>query len=91
MTRQEIFGVPHKTRTEKEGFIGVPVDEAFNGRVGLLVERIEGELGVVRDHARLQGEELADDGVVPRVVPVDPTQDIRTIKASMTYSYFLGS
>ena len=28
--------------TEEEGLVGVPVDEAFDGRVGFLVERVEG-------------------------------------------------
>jgi hypothetical protein len=47
------------------------VDEAFNWRVGLLVERVERQLGVVGDHARLERDELPRDGVVSWVVPVD--------------------
>jgi hypothetical protein len=37
--------------TEEKRLVRVAVDEAFDGRVGFLVEGVKGEFGMVRDHA----------------------------------------
>jgi hypothetical protein len=73
--------------TKKQGLVGVPVDEAFDGRIGLLVERVQRQLGVVGDHARLERDELPRDGVVPWVVPVDPAQDVWAVKVSGAFLF----
>ena len=66
------------------------MDEALDGRVGFLVERVESQLGVVWYHARLQGQKLPDDGVVPRVLPVDPAQNVGAIGVSSLFPWPLG-
>lgn len=70
-------------RTQKQNLVRVTVDEPLDGRVGLLVERVERQHGVVRDHARLEGDELAHDGVVPRVVPVDAAEYVRAFSGGL--------
>jgi hypothetical protein len=52
------------------------MDQTAHRRVGVLVERVEGELGMVRQLSRLERNELAEDWIVARVSPVDPAQNV---------------
>src|SRR3954451_22198593 len=63
--------------TQEERLVRIPMNQALNRRVGRLVEGIEGKFGMIRDHHRLHREELTDDGIMPRIFPVDSTEDIR--------------
>ena len=64
--------------TQEESLVGVAMNQALDRRVGRLMEGVKGKLGVIRDHPRLHREELSDDGIVPRILPVDSAENIRT-------------
>lgn len=50
--------------------------QALDWRILGLVERVQGEFRVVGFHLRLRGDELAENGVVQRILPVDSAQDV---------------
>lgn len=68
---------PNGGLTQEQGLVRVSVDQAFDRRILSLVKRVQGELGVVGLHLGLGGNELAEDGVVQRILPVDSAQNIR--------------
>jgi hypothetical protein len=68
------------TPTQEESLVRVPVNQALDGAVRRLMERVKGQLGVVGHHERLHRQELAKDWVVSRIGPVDTAQDIRPVK-----------
>lgn len=54
--------------------------QPLDGRIGLLAERVERQLGMVRLHDRLERKKLPRDGVVPRVAPVDAAEYVRAFQ-----------
>jgi hypothetical protein len=62
---------------QKEGFVRIAVGEAGNRRVGLLVQRVETELRVIRQKARAERDELCAQRVGIRILPVDEGHDVR--------------
>lgn len=65
--------------TEKQSLVWVPMDEPRHWRVGLFVQRIKRQSGMIGYHRRLSRDELAKNGIVARVSPVDTAQDIRAV------------
>ena len=54
------------------------MNEAGNRRVIRLVQGVECQLRMIWEKYRLQGNELAEDWVIPWVVPVDAAENIWT-------------
>ena len=63
--------------TKEQSLIGVAMDQAAHGRVGMLMERVESQLRVVGQHPGLDRNELAEHGIVARIGPVDAAEDVR--------------
>lgn len=67
------------------------MDQPLDGGVGLFVQRIERQLGMVGDHAGFEREELSHDRIVAWVEPVDAAEDVGAVHVSIYPSFIRGS
>lgn len=63
--------------TKKQNLLRVTMDQTGSRRVVLLVKGVKSELGVVGQESGLHRDELAAQGILERVGPIDHAQDVR--------------